>query len=108
LSVDELDCDALIARLAGPLSPPDRIVFRRTAEDALARAGPCRGESAVCRAVAAVQRTFFDPPPSTVRAEIGQERSSRLKSAPPIARARQQAILLNPALSNRGHLLGRK
>jgi hypothetical protein len=58
---DDLDYNALISRLAGPLSPPDRIAFRRAAEDALARV-PCWGEIAVCRAVVALQRTFFDPP----------------------------------------------
>jgi hypothetical protein len=36
-TVDDLDCDALISGLAGPLSPPDRIAFRRAAEEALAR-----------------------------------------------------------------------
>jgi len=31
------DVEQLISRLAGPLSPPDRIAFRRATEDALAR-----------------------------------------------------------------------
>jgi hypothetical protein len=35
---DDFDCDELISRLVGPLSPPDRIAFRRAAEEALARA----------------------------------------------------------------------
>jgi monoamine oxidase len=59
-TIDEFDCDELIFRLTGPLSPPDRIAFRRAAEEALARA-PCWSEGAVYWAVAAVQRTFFDP-----------------------------------------------
>ena len=83
---DELDSDALISRLAGPLSPPDRIAFRRAAEDALARV-PCWGEGAVYRAVAGLQRAFFDPP-SDGRACWGIERElvhkSKLKAAPAI------------------------
>ena len=57
----------LIARLAGPLSPH-------------------WGEGAVYRAVAGLQRAFFDPP-SDGRAhwDIEQElRPTKLKSAPPI------------------------
>jgi len=62
LSIDEdFDCDELICRLVGPLSPPDRIAFRRAAEDALARA-PCWDESAVYQAVASLQRRLLDPP----------------------------------------------
>ena len=84
---DELDSDALISRLAGPLSPPDRIAFRRAAEDALTRV-PCWGEGAVYRAVAGLQRAFFDPP-SDGRACWGIEKElrhnvSKLKRAPPI------------------------
>ena len=87
MSIDtDLDCEQLIARLAGPLSPPDRIAFRRAAEDALTRV-PCWGEGAVYRAVASLQRTFFDPP-SDSRAlwDIEQEltRASKLKAAPAI------------------------
>jgi hypothetical protein len=58
---DDLDSDALISRLAGPLSPPARAAFRAAAEDALTRV-PCWGEGAVYRAVASLQRAFFDPP----------------------------------------------
>jgi hypothetical protein len=81
---DDLDsADALISRLAGPLSPPDRIAFRRAAEDALARV-PCWGEGALYRAVASLQRGFRDPP-SDGRAhwDIEQEISnpSKLKAA---------------------------
>ena len=97
---DDLDFEALISRLVGPLSPPDRIAFRRAAEDALTRV-PCWGEGAVYRAIAGLQRAFFDPP-SDGRAhrDIQQElRSTKLKSAPPIesggdlrhARYRRQA-----------------
>jgi len=57
----DADPEALISRLAGPLSPPDRAAFRRAAEDALTRV-PCWGEGAVYRAVAALQRAYFNPP----------------------------------------------
>jgi homoserine acetyltransferase len=43
------DVEQLISRLAGPLSPPDRVAFRHAAEDALTRV-PCWGEGAVYRA----------------------------------------------------------
>jgi hypothetical protein len=80
------DVEQLISRLAGPLSPPDRIAFRRAAEDALTRV-PCWGEGAVYRAVASLQRAFFDPP-SEGRAhwDIEQELSnpSKLKAGPAI------------------------
>ena len=84
---DDLDSDALISRLAGPLSPPDRAAFRRAAEDALTRV-PCWGEGAVYRAVAGLQRAFFDPP-SDGRACWGIEKElrhnvSKLRRAPPI------------------------
>src|SRR5215471_15639328 len=86
MSIDtDLDCEQLISRLAGPLSPPDRAAFRRAAEDALARV-PCWGEGAVYRAVAGLQRAFFDPPTED-RAHWGIEqelRPSKLKAAPAI------------------------
>src|SRR5215471_12508256 len=87
MSIDnDLDCEQLISRLAGPLSPPDRIAFRRAAEDALARV-PCWGEGAVYRTVAGLQRAFFDPP-SDGRACWGIEQelahASKLKAAPAI------------------------
>jgi hypothetical protein len=83
---NDLDPDALISRLAGPLSAPDRAAFRRAAEDALARV-PCGGEGAVYRAVAGLQRAFFDPP-TEYRARWGIEQefshASKLKAAPAI------------------------
>jgi hypothetical protein len=60
LSIDDFDRDELISRLVGPQSPPDRIAFRRAAEAPLARA-PCCGEGAVYRAVADLQRMYFEP-----------------------------------------------
>jgi hypothetical protein len=83
---DDLDSDALISRLAGPLSPPARAAFRAAAEDALTRV-PCWGEGAVYRTVASLQRAFFDPP-SDHRAYWGIEQefshASKLKAAPAI------------------------
>jgi hypothetical protein len=80
---DDLDSDALISRLAGPLSPPARAAFRAAAEDALTRV-PCWGEGAVYRAVASLQRAFFDPPSDRgAHWDIEQElRLTKLKSAP--------------------------
>ena len=83
---DDLDSDALISRLAGPLSPPARAAFRAAAEDALTRV-PCWGEGAAYRAVASLQRAFFDPPSDAralwgIEQELGQ--ASKLKAAPAI------------------------
>jgi hypothetical protein len=80
------DVEQLISRLAGPLSPPDRAAFRRAAEDALTRV-PCWGEGAVYRAVASLQRAFFDPPTDgracwDIEWELGH--ASKLKAAPPL------------------------
>jgi hypothetical protein len=83
-TINDLDPDALISRLAGPLSPADRAAFRAAAEDALTRV-PCWGEGAVYRAVASLQRAFRDPPADGRRAYGPQDfRASKLKSAPPI------------------------
>ena len=84
-TIYDLDPDALISRLAGPLSPPNRAAFRAAAEDALTRI-PCWGEGAIYRAVASLQRAFFDPPPDGhTHWDIEQElRPTKLKSAPPI------------------------
>jgi len=80
--IEDLDPDALISRLAGPLSPPDRIAFRRAAEDALTRV-PCWGEGAIYRAVASLQRAFFDPPTDR-QGSYRCNRASKLKAAPAI------------------------
>ena len=70
---DDTDPEALISRLAGPLSPPAREAFRRAAEDALARV-PCLGEGAAYRAVAALQRAYFSPlDPRRAAWDISQE-----------------------------------
>jgi hypothetical protein len=82
-TINDLDPDALISRLAGPLSPQNRAAFRAAAEDALTRV-PCWGEGAVYRAVASLQRAFRDPP-ADGRARWGIEQElanpSKLKAA---------------------------
>jgi hypothetical protein len=86
MSIDPDFCESLIARLCGPLSPPDQIAFREAAQEALSRLGPCWGEGAAYRAVAGLQRTFFKPP-SFGRAQWGIEqelRPTKLKSEPAI------------------------
>jgi hypothetical protein len=84
---DNVDCYELISRLAGPLTPPARVAFRRAAEDAISGV-PCAGEGAIYRAVAALQHSFFNPPTfGRARWDIEQERPSRLKRAPTIAHA---------------------
>jgi len=83
--INDLDPDALISRLAGPLSPADRAAYRAAAEDALTRV-PCWGEGAIYRAVASLQREFRVPPSDrNAHWDIEQElRPTKLKSAPPI------------------------
>jgi hypothetical protein len=81
---DDVDPDALISRLAGPLAPHDRIAFRRAAEDALSRV-PCWGKGAIYRAVAALQRAFFNPPPDRETNRplgLGSRHPSKLAAAP--------------------------
>jgi len=80
----DLDPEPLISRLAGPLSPADRQAFREAALDALARV-PCWGEGAVYRAVAALQRQFFHPPPD-LRVNTGARhyRESKLQALPAV------------------------
>lgn len=58
--IDDSDCEALIARLVGLPSSPDRVSFRHVVEEALAWAGPCWGEDAAYRAVSALQRRKND------------------------------------------------
>jgi hypothetical protein len=84
---DDVDPDLLISRLAGPLAPDMRQAFRRAAEDALARV-PCAGEGALYRALAPLQRVYFDPPDDRRAAwDIEREpRISKLTTKPAIAR----------------------
>ena len=85
MSTNPDDVEQLISRLAGPLSPRDRVAFRRAAEDALTRV-PCWGEGAVYRAVASLQHAFRNPPSDRVAHwGIEQElRDTKLKNKPPI------------------------
>jgi hypothetical protein len=87
---DDVDPEALISRLAGPLSPPDRVRFRRAAEDALSRV-PCWGEGAVYRAVAALQRAYFHPPDIRVTSNNSPRKSTKLIAAPAIGRPDQRS-----------------
>ena len=84
VATSDADVDALIHRLSGPLLPPARVAFRAAALDALAHI-PCLGEGAIYRAVASLQRQFFDPPPDA-RAISGarHHRPSKLSQAEPI------------------------
>jgi hypothetical protein len=86
---DDVDPDALIARLSGPLTPSDRIAFRRAAEAALAGLS-CPGPGAAYRAVAALQRDYFSPPADHRASwDIAHEpRVSKLTSARPIEHGR--------------------
>jgi hypothetical protein len=85
---DDLDADALIARLAGPLLPPDRVAFRRAAEMALAEV-PCLGPGLAFRLVAALQRQYFQPPDDRRAAwDISEERASKLRAGPPVGHSR--------------------
>jgi hypothetical protein len=90
---DDADPDTLINRLAGPLAPDARRAFRAAAEDALARI-PCQGEGAVYRAIAPLQRSYFDPP-NDYRAswDISHEsRASKLRAAPAIEHGRDLRV----------------
>jgi hypothetical protein len=82
---DDIDPDALIARLAGPLPPGVRQAFRRAAEDALAQV-PCQGEGVFYRTLVPLQRAYFVPPDDRRAAwDISQEpRVSKLTKAPAI------------------------
>jgi hypothetical protein len=82
---DDVDVDALIARLSGPLQPADRAAFRAAAERVLEQL-PCAGPGVAYRAVAALQRSFFDPPPDDRYAyNTGpRRRPSKLAAGPPI------------------------
>jgi len=86
---DDVDPDALFARLAGPLLPADRAAFRAAAEDALARV-PCWGEGAIYRAVAALQRAYFHPPSDRVTSNNSPRHYSKLVSGAAIGRPDQR------------------
>jgi hypothetical protein len=83
---DDIGTEQIISRFAGSLSPPDRITFRRAAEDALAKL-PCAGEGIVWRIVVGLWRGYFHPPSDR---ETGQpiglqsKRPSKLVAGQPI------------------------
>jgi hypothetical protein len=83
---DDVDAETLIARLSGPLAPPDRAAFRKAAEAALAHV-PCLGEGAAYRVLAQLQRRYFIPVDDYKAAwDIGHEifRSNKLRDKPAI------------------------
>jgi hypothetical protein len=84
---DDVDADALISRLAGPLLPVDRIAFRRAAENALQQL-PCAGEGLAYRIVREVWRGYFHPPPDQIAGHPpGQhQRPSKLIAAAAVGR----------------------
>ena len=91
MSISDDACpDLLISRLAGPLAPDARRAFRVAAEDALARV-PCWGEGAAYRAVAALQRAYFDPPAVHPTGwDSGREPRSKLLAAPGLEHGRDR------------------
>ena len=82
---DDVDAEALISRLAGPLPPYAAAAFRRAAEAALAQI-QCPGEGVCYRAIAALQRAFWDPPDDRRAGwDVSQDlRASKLANAPPL------------------------
>jgi hypothetical protein len=65
-TINDLDSDALISRLAGPLSPAARAAFRAAAEDASLSSGNDHANIAAyifkrTRAALAVSQILFDP-----------------------------------------------
>jgi hypothetical protein len=88
---DDIDVDLLISKLAGPLEPAARAAFRRAAEEALARV-PCMGPGSAYRAVAVLQRAFFDPPDDH-RATwdiLHKGHNSKLAQGPPLEHGRDK------------------
>jgi hypothetical protein len=94
--VDDLDSDALISRLAGPLSPSNRAAFRDAAEQVIAGM-VCPGPGVIYRQLAALQASYFVPPVDSRAAHWGVEiRPTKLKNEPPIGeiaeRHRKQSL----------------
>jgi len=83
MAISDVDTEQLISRFCGALAPSDRAAFRAAAEDALTRV-PCLGEGAIYRAVAALQRIYFHPPPDTRATSTGARhyRPSKLAMPP--------------------------
>jgi hypothetical protein len=84
-----LDADALISRLACPLSSLAREAFRQAAQAALTQLA-YRGEGIDFRTVAPLQRSFFEPPDEyrarwDIIGELGEmARSRSIHAEPPI------------------------
>jgi hypothetical protein len=78
------DIDALISHLARPLHPADAAAFR-TAAMAAAEHVPYPGPGSLYRAIAALQRSYFDPPPDGRQANSGARHyGNKLSELPPI------------------------
>ena len=93
---DDADPDWLISYLSGPLTPPARQAFRAAAEAALSRV-PCWGEGAIYRAVASLQRSYFDPPTVTGFDLHHDRRASKLRAASPVWLSRDRRYTRRPA-----------
>jgi hypothetical protein len=93
---EDAETDLLISRLSGPLAPDARQAFRTAAEAALVHI-PCWGEGAVYRAIAPLQRAFFNPPDDHRAAwDISYERTR--------ASGRVSKLLAAPGLEHGGDL----
>jgi hypothetical protein len=86
---DDIDPEHIISILSGPLEPAARAAFREAAREALARV-PCMGPGSAYRAIAALQRDYFDPPADTRAAQDIGMRTSKLRAAPPIEQGRDR------------------
>jgi|SRR5262245_21922368 hypothetical protein len=60
-TVSMIDAEDLIAHLSGGLAPPDRVAFRRAAENAMATSPQCSGEGAAYRIIAQLWRKYCPP-----------------------------------------------
>ena len=79
------DVDLLLSELSASLSSPQYVAFLAAARAALAGI-PCLGPGAAYRALAPLQKFYFDPPPDARHANLGarHHRASKLAAAPPI------------------------
>jgi len=75
---DDFDCDELICRLVGLLSPPDRIAFRRAAEEALSPARRAGARAPRTRPSSAYSERFIGRLPSTARVKERGRGGNRL------------------------------
>ena len=79
------DVDLLLSELSASLSPPQYSAFIAAARAAL-EGITCLGPGAAYRALAPLQKFYFDPPPDARHANLGarHHRASKLAAAPPI------------------------